>query len=96
MSKPLFLYRFEDLRIRREKRPPRGETGRKQSQKTAAKLEGQDDKKACLLFTAKLEHSNGEHIELQTISTPISLSKPSLYYATQSHTVFHMITIAII
>ena len=69
--------RFEDLRIRREKRPPRGtESAKKQTQKQLAKLENHDDKKACLLFTATVKIGNGsDTVTLQTISLPISLSK---------------------
>ena len=67
----LFI-RFEDLRIRREKR----KEGRKLAPATdkAATKEGHSDKVACLLFIATLETEQGP-IVLKAQSKPISLSK---------------------
>ena len=72
--------RFEDLRIRREKR----KEGRKLAPAAdkAATKEGHSDKVACLLFIATLETEQGP-IVLKAQSKPISLRKliAIIYYA---------------
>ena len=72
------LIRFEDLRIRREKR----KEGRKLAPAAdkAATKEGHSDKVACLLFIATLETEQGP-IVLKAQSKPISLSKLITLYA---------------
>lgn len=71
MNNSLIFFRFEDLRIRREKR----KEGRKQapSAEKSANKEGHSDKVACLLFIATLETERGP-IVLKAQSKPISLS----------------------
>ena len=67
------VFRFEDLRIRREKKK---ESGKKQIDKSAIKPDGRNDKVAYLLFTATLEMGPNSHpIVLTAISTQITLSK---------------------
>ena len=69
------MYRFEDLRIRREKRK---ENSRKQVEKSASK-DGHSDKVACLLFTATVQTDRGT-IKLTAQSNPIQLSKFGDHY----------------
>lgn len=66
------VFRFEDLRIRREKK----KEGRKVA--TAEKLspkEGHNDKVACLLFEAEIKISEKHIVKCKVKSEPISLSK---------------------
>lgn len=69
--KEILFIRFEDLRIRREKR----KEGRKLAPTAdkATTKEGHSDKVACLLFIATLDTEQGP-VVLKAQSKPISLS----------------------
>ena len=64
------FFRFDNLRIRREKKK---EGGRKE--KTPSKMEGRSDKVAYLLFTATLNSGAPNPLTVSCISDPIKLSK---------------------
>ena len=76
----IYVYRFEDLRIRRETKSKNynKDGGARKADKTK---NVRNDKTARLLFIATLQLSPGREIELSVLSNPIQLCKYSFELA---------------